>query len=109
MGGVVLWTGRAARRVPPPRARALLRAPSPPSHPAVFRVINATARLPAPKNEPVLSHAPGTPERAELQAALKRMAGEQIEIPLLIGGKPVRTGKTDTVRMPHKHSHVLAT
>ena len=72
-------------------------------------MINAITRVPPPKNEPVLSHAPGTPERRELQAMLKRMSGEQIEIPVIIGGKHIRTGKTDTVRMPHKHSHVLAT
>jgi 1-pyrroline-5-carboxylate dehydrogenase len=72
-------------------------------------VINAIARVPPPKNEPVLSYAPGAPERAELQATLKRMAGEHIEIPVIIGGKHLRTGKTDAVRMPHKHSHVLAT
>ncbi|MCY1020529.1 L-glutamate gamma-semialdehyde dehydrogenase [Pyxidicoccus sp. MSG2] len=72
-------------------------------------MINATTRVPAPKNEPVLSYAPGSPERRELQATLKRMSAEQIEIPVLIGGKHVRTGKTDSVRMPHKHSHVLAT
>nr|WP_211194183.1 L-glutamate gamma-semialdehyde dehydrogenase [Pyxidicoccus fallax] len=72
-------------------------------------VINAHTRVPPPKNEPVLSHAPGTPERRELQAVLKRMSGEQIDIPVIIGGKHIRTGKTDTVRMPHKHSHVLAT
>ncbi len=72
-------------------------------------MINAIARVPPPKNEPVLSYAPGAPERAELQATLKRMAGEHIEIPVIIGGKHLRTGKTDAVRMPHKHSHVLAT
>ncbi|MBU8896109.1 1-pyrroline-5-carboxylate dehydrogenase [Corallococcus sp. H22C18031201] len=72
-------------------------------------MLNAIPRVPAPKNEPVLSHAPGTPERAELQATLKRMSGEKIEIPVVIGGKHIRTGKTDTVRMPHKHQHVLAT
>jgi 1-pyrroline-5-carboxylate dehydrogenase len=72
-------------------------------------VINAITRVPAPKNEPVLSHAPGTPERRELQAMLKRMSGEQLDIPVIIGGKHLRTGKTDTVRMPHRHSHVLAT
>ena len=64
----------------------MLRAHFPPSLPEVFRVINAIARVPPPKNEPTLSYAPGTPERAELQATLKRMAGEQVEIPLLIGG-----------------------
>jgi 1-pyrroline-5-carboxylate dehydrogenase len=75
----------------------------------VLRVINAHVRVPPPQNEPVLSHAPGTPERAELQAALKSMASERIEIPVVIGGKRILTGKTDTVRMPHRHSHVLAT
>ncbi|RKH30744.1 L-glutamate gamma-semialdehyde dehydrogenase [Corallococcus praedator] len=72
-------------------------------------MLNAFPRVPAPKNEPVLSHAPGTPERAELQSALKRMSGEQVEIPIVIGGKHVHSGKTDTVRMPHRHKHVLAT
>ncbi|WP_257448875.1 L-glutamate gamma-semialdehyde dehydrogenase [Archangium lipolyticum] len=72
-------------------------------------MINANVRVPPPQNEPVLSHAPGTPERAELQATLKRMASEQIEIPIVIGGKRIKSSKTDTVRMPHRHSHVLAT
>ncbi|NVI99145.1 L-glutamate gamma-semialdehyde dehydrogenase [Myxococcus sp. AM009] len=72
-------------------------------------MINAHTRVPPPKNEPVLSYAPGTAERREVQAELKRMAGEQLDIPVIIGGKHLRTGKTDTVRMPHNHSHVLAT
>ncbi|PTL83784.1 L-glutamate gamma-semialdehyde dehydrogenase [Vitiosangium sp. GDMCC 1.1324] len=72
-------------------------------------MINAHVRVPPPQNEPILSHAPGTPERAELQATLKRMASEQIEIPIIIGGKRIKSNKTDTVRMPHRHSHVLAT
>ncbi|RKH84385.1 L-glutamate gamma-semialdehyde dehydrogenase [Corallococcus sp. AB045] len=72
-------------------------------------MLNAIPRVPAPKNEPVLSYAPGTPERSELQSTLKRMSGERIEIPVVIGGKHVKSGKTDTVRMPHRHEHVLAT
>jgi len=72
-------------------------------------VINAIARVPPPQNEPILSYAPNAPERTALQAALQRMASERPEIPVIIGGKHLRTGKTDTVRMPHKHSHVLAT
>jgi len=77
--------------------------------PQVLRVINAYVRVPPPQNEPILAHAPGSPERASLQAALERMASERIDIPILIGGKHVRSHKTDTVRMPHRHSHVLAT
>jgi 1-pyrroline-5-carboxylate dehydrogenase len=66
-------------------------------------------QVPAPRNEPVLSYAPGSPERAELKAALARMAGEQIEIPVIVGGREIRTGNTDTAVMPHDHGHVLAT
>lgn len=72
-------------------------------------MIHATVRVPTPTNEPVLSYAPGTPERAELKKALDRMASERIDIPLVIGGKQIRTGKTGEARMPHEHRHVLAT
>ncbi|MFQ5689127.1 MAG: L-glutamate gamma-semialdehyde dehydrogenase [Gemmatimonadota bacterium] len=63
---------------------------------------------PIPMNEPVLAYAPGTPERAELKRALERMSGEEIEIPLIIGGEEVRTGDLFDVVMPHAHGHVLA-
>ena len=72
-------------------------------------MLNANVRVPVAKNEPAHSYAPGTPERGELKDALKRMSGEKIEIPPVVGGKQLRTGKTSEARMPHKHSHVLAT
>jgi 1-pyrroline-5-carboxylate dehydrogenase len=65
-------------------------------------------RVPPPVNDPVRSYAPGSPERAELKARLKAMAGERIEIPLVIGGKEVRTGDKAQAVMPHDHRHVLA-
>ena len=71
-------------------------------------MIQANVRVPPPVNEPVLGHAPGSPERVELKRTLERMAAERIEIPLVIGGKQIRTGKTVEVRMPHRHKHVLA-
>jgi len=70
--------------------------------------MNSIPQVPLPRNEPVLGYAPGSPERAELKAALKVMASEEIEIPLIIGGREVRTGDTDTQVMPHDHGHVLA-
>ena len=70
--------------------------------------MNTTPRVPVPANEPVLSYAPGTPERTELKRTLKDLAGRPLEIPLLIGGKEVRTAKTLDVVMPHCHHHVLA-
>jgi 1-pyrroline-5-carboxylate dehydrogenase len=66
-------------------------------------------RVPPPVNEPVRSYAPGSPERASLKTRLAAMSTEQPEIPLIIGGKEIRTGDMGKVVMPHKHSHVIAT
>src|SRR6059058_408235 len=70
--------------------------------------MNAIPKVPTPLNEPVLSYAPGTPERGELKRAVKELSGHQLEIPLVIGGKDVHTGRTVDVVMPHCHRHVLA-
>jgi 1-pyrroline-5-carboxylate dehydrogenase len=70
--------------------------------------IAAVRRVPPAVNEPVKSYAPGTPERAELKARLASMATERIDIPLIIGGKEIRTGKTGQSIMPFDHGHVLA-
>ncbi len=69
---------------------------------------NAVMNTPAPVNEPILNYAPGSVERLELKKALAEMASREIEIPLLIGGKEVRTGNLVQVVMPHDHKHVLA-
>jgi 1-pyrroline-5-carboxylate dehydrogenase len=64
-------------------------------------------QVPPPINEPVKGYAPGSPERASLKARLETMAGERIEIPIIIGGKEFRTGEIAHAVMPHAHSHVL--
>ena len=64
--------------------------------------------IPPPRNEPVLAYAPGAPERAALRARLAELSREEIEIPLVIGGKEVRTGKLADVRCPHRHAQRLA-
>src|SRR5574340_210973 len=69
---------------------------------------HASARVPTPANEPVQAYAPGSPERAELKKTLTHMATERIEIPLIIGGQALHTGKLADVRMPHDHGQVLA-
>ncbi len=71
--------------------------------------MNSIPQVPAPRNEPVLSYAPGTPERAELKAALREMSGTEIEIPVIIGWKEIRTGDTEQSVVPHDHGQVLAT
>jgi 1-pyrroline-5-carboxylate dehydrogenase len=69
---------------------------------------NAIFQLPESFNEPALAYAPGSPERALLKAELDRQYGQVLDIPLIIGGKEVRTGKLRTVVCPHEHGHVLA-
>ncbi len=64
--------------------------------------------IPRPRNEPVLGYAPGSPERAALKAALGSVGSEQPEIPLVIGGRHIRTGDTHDVVSPHCHARVLA-
>jgi 1-pyrroline-5-carboxylate dehydrogenase len=72
------------------------------SRPGIFRP-------PAPTNEPVKDYAPGSPERAEIEAKLEEMRSQQIEIALVIGGEEVRTEDTVEAVMPHAKEHVLAT
>jgi 1-pyrroline-5-carboxylate dehydrogenase len=65
-------------------------------------------RVPQPQNDPNRTYLPGSPERAELKARLKAMAAEKIEIPIVIGGREIRTGRTEKSVMPHNHAHTLA-
>ena len=67
-----------------------------------------TRRVPPPVNEPVRGYAPGSPEKAALKERLASMAGERIEIPIIVGGREIRTGDLSQSVMPHNHRHVLA-
>ncbi len=70
-------------------------------------VSNAVFKIEKPKNEPVLSYAPGTKEREELKARLIELRTQEIEIPLIIGGKEVRTGKLGMCIIPHNKEVVI--
>ena len=65
-------------------------------------------RPPPPANEPVRSYAPGTLDRESLTRRLVEMKSERIEIPCVIGGDDVTTGRTRAAVMPHDKDHVLA-
>ncbi len=69
---------------------------------------NAHYEIREPKNEPHNSYAPGTPERKKLKNELEKLSSETIEIPAIIGGEEVKTGRTAEVTMPHNHQHKLA-
>jgi 1-pyrroline-5-carboxylate dehydrogenase len=69
---------------------------------------NTVFRFDIPDNEPLEQHAPGSAARAAVQVELERQAREIVEIPLVIGGREIRTGRTANVVMPCEHGHVLA-
>src|SRR5499426_857069 len=69
---------------------------------------DAIVSVPDPINEPVLDYAPGSRERAQLKAALGAIEREVIEIPCVVGGQRVMTGRVREVVMPHRHKHVVA-
>jgi 1-pyrroline-5-carboxylate dehydrogenase len=62
-----------------------------------------------PQNEPVFTYTEGTTERITLEKELERQSNIQIDIPLIIGGKEVRTGNIGKVVSPHNHQNVIAT
>ncbi|MFM1963106.1 MAG: L-glutamate gamma-semialdehyde dehydrogenase [Bacteroidota bacterium] len=63
--------------------------------------------IPMPVNEPVLTYIPGSSERSRLKAVLAELKSEVADIPMYIGDKEVRTGKTAEIRPPHEHNHIL--
>ncbi len=68
---------------------------------------NAIFTVPKAYNEPVLSYAPGSTERAELKAALKSLKSQVLEIPMTIGGEKIFGNGKYAIRPPHELSHVL--
>lgn len=68
---------------------------------------NAFFHLPEIGNEPVLSYAPGTPERVAVKAALRELKSRQVDIPMFIGAQRIMEGERIAVRPPHELRHIL--
>ncbi len=62
---------------------------------------------PLPVNEPVLTYAPGSPEKAALKKTLAELKKKEIDIPMYIGGKAIKTGKKVAIHPPHEIKHTL--
>lgn len=69
---------------------------------------NTIFKFPKPANEPVLGYAPGSPERKAIRQALDELYNTVTDIPIIIGGKEIRTGDMGEVVMPTENKHVLA-
>jgi len=70
--------------------------------------MNGVFRVPQPTNEPIRAYDPGSQEKRSIKAKLAEMRAREIEIPLIIGGEEVRTGRLGSCVIPHEHGHVLA-
>ncbi len=64
--------------------------------------------LQKPQNEPVKHYPPGSPDREAVKNELEKMQQQELEIPLIIGGREIKTGELGEVVMPQRHGHVLA-
>ena len=64
-------------------------------------------RLPNITNEPIKSYAPGSPERKALKEKLAEVKNTVVDLPMIIDGKEIRTGKLMDIRPPHEHKHLL--
>ncbi|MFI6767113.1 L-glutamate gamma-semialdehyde dehydrogenase [Streptomyces sp. NPDC050355] len=72
--------------------------------------MDAVTQVPVPVNEPVHTYAPGSPERSRLEARLKELAGNPIELPMTIGGeRRMGGGERFDVVQPHNHAARLGT
>jgi 1-pyrroline-5-carboxylate dehydrogenase len=69
---------------------------------------NAIPSIDPPANEPALEYRPGSHERRRIKEELQRLRNTSIEIPLIIGGRPVKTGSLGRCVIPHDHGHQLA-
>ncbi len=70
---------------------------------------NIIPNMPFPKNEPILMYAPKSPEKLILKKKIAEMKNRRIDIPILIGGREIHTGKQGTCICPHEHRHILGT
>lgn len=66
-----------------------------------------TFSFPLPQNEPVLSYAPGSPEKKRLKEVLAELKNETADIPMYIGAKEIRTNKKVSIHPPHEIQHTL--
>lgn len=68
---------------------------------------NAIYKFQKPTSEPIYSYSPYSEETTKIKAAINKMSSEVVDIPIIIGGKELRTGVTANIAMPHNHAHSL--
>ena len=79
----------------------------PPENAKKSHMSNGFFDIPIAVNEPVKGYEPGSPERESLMRTLEEMKGMEVELPMIIGGKEIKTGNKVAMHPPHDHQHVL--
>ncbi|MDE2143764.1 MAG: L-glutamate gamma-semialdehyde dehydrogenase [Elusimicrobia bacterium] len=69
--------------------------------------MNARFVVPTPVNEPILGYALGSPERAKFFARLNAMKAKVLDVPMVIGGEELRTGRKAEIRSPYDHAQLI--
>lgn len=70
---------------------------------------HSISQVPFPTNEPILSYASGSDERREVQKLYRQLYKANIDIPMRIGSRDVRSGIIANMNPPHDHKHSLGT
>ncbi len=68
---------------------------------------DAAYKIPIPINEPIKEYKKGSPEKVELKKKLEELRNKNIEIPLIINGKEIKTGNTGKCILPHAHNKTI--
>ena len=63
--------------------------------------------IPKPINDPIISYAPGTPEKASLKKCIQGLKSKKLEVPLIIGGQEIKSDNLSEISIPHDHQHIL--
>ena len=64
-------------------------------------------QVPYPNNEPILSYSPGSNEKQEVLKMYSQLNKANIDIPMRIGNRDIRSGITAKMHPPHDHKHSL--
>ena len=68
---------------------------------------NEIFKMPIPINEPILNYSPGSKEKKELKKVLNDFKSKEVDIPMYINGKEIRTDNKIRISPPHNHNHTL--
>ena len=68
---------------------------------------NSIASVPFPENEPIRSYEPDSDEKQSVLKTYQKLKNSNIDIPMWINGKSIKSSKTQNISPPHDHKNSL--